>query len=89
MRLSKIPLTSVGDTPSNGYHWWKQGGSFFRDCLEWQVYRDTWRDDMLYSIPTSDSYRPPKKCREIEDCKCARDVEFETCADFAEYSDLG
>ncbi|KAK2754391.1 hypothetical protein FQN54_007035 [Arachnomyces sp. PD_36] len=79
------------DTSSNNYHWWKQGGTFFRDCLTWKVYRDKWSGDGD-SIPTNDTYRPRKKCKTNKDCDCGFGKGWggaEVCADMAEWSDLG
>ncbi|KAF2087764.1 hypothetical protein K490DRAFT_56849 [Saccharata proteae CBS 121410] len=42
----------------NGYTYWKAGGTFFRDCITWNISRDTWRD----GAPTSDGYVVPPTC---------------------------
>ncbi|EKG15482.1 hypothetical protein MPH_07294 [Macrophomina phaseolina MS6] len=54
------------DTAANGKYWWKQGGAFFRDCVEWKIVRDEWRTG---SPGASDAYRPPKTCSKLADCK--------------------
>ena len=32
-----INLPMLGDTADNGKKFWKQGGTFFRDCIRWSI----------------------------------------------------
>ncbi|KAF2165406.1 hypothetical protein M409DRAFT_24256 [Zasmidium cellare ATCC 36951] len=51
-------ITDECDTAQNGKHWCKQGGTFFRDCVEWGVKRDTFQGDWVPAEDAGDDWRP-------------------------------
>lgn len=57
----------LGDTSNdNGLYYWKQGGTFFRDCITWTVQRDNFTCD---SPTTDDAWRPGMpSCDVPNDC---------------------
>ncbi|KAK4503190.1 hypothetical protein PRZ48_006618 [Zasmidium cellare] len=82
-------ITDECDTAQNDKHWWKQGGTFFRDCVEWGITRDKFQGEWVPGEDAGDDWRPGwTNCGGDGDCGGFADGECEALG-YGAYCVLG
>lgn len=92
-RVNKT-LMPLGDISNKkGFMYWKQGGTFSKDCVDWTIKRDEFSGT---KPPSDDSWRPKPPtpfCRSNKDCKklshCNSQIGTKECQIDAQYSGVG
>ncbi|KAF7197526.1 hypothetical protein HII31_01336 [Pseudocercospora fuligena] len=61
----KFIINTCDTANPKGLHYWKQGGVYTRNCIQWTIRRDKFTS----SQPSNDdSWRPPATCQKDADC---------------------